>query len=733
MRRALGLSSATIAPPTPGVTFVAMSAIDGAATQPCASCGQLVDVTGLEPFSKVDCPHCGAPMRVARTFENYEVVEPLGTGGMGSVFKARDTKLNRFVALKLLRREFAGDQSFTEKLQEEARITGSIRHPHVVEVYAVGSDGGQFYVVMELVDRGSLDDRIEDEKQLGELRTLELGLQIAQGLQAALKAGLIHRDIKPGNILFADANTAKIVDFGLAWLAEKNAEAQGGEIWGTPYYIAPERLTGKPEDFRSDLYSLGATLFHAIAGHTTFEAETMSAAELRSLKEHPPKLQVVVPQVSDETAAVIDRMLRPDPADRQSSYKELIDELQAARAALLAREEELRARWSWPVRLLALVGVLVVAAGLLYGGWVGLYHLPDWRSHVQLPWEKTAAPQESVAVTPAVDFAKDLPAARHELAAGHYATAEALFHQLAAARPELAPAADLAAGLQLWERGEFASAATSFQKFVARKPAPAFPWIKDLQPLAADRLHDYQLAQDWQRTRAATRDPAEQLRKLRAVMSQLRTKGALAFELADEEAKLTAQVAEIARQHAAEDAAHAAIERPQWEAALTAARRAEASYQFEAALAALQKVPLTAESLEAARADEVQRARWLADWKTMLIGDINRTGYGGAVTDVHGIRYDGPVRHATAQKIELKTRYGSVMTDWRNLPPPMLLTIARAFIRLGAADVAEREWLSAMFAQATGQTDVAAELGKKAAAAKAEFRELLPRFLPAAK
>ena len=289
----------------------------GAQVQSCPGCGGPVETAGLEPFAKVNCPACGKQVRVERVFEHFTVVEPLGTGGMGSVYKARDARLNRFVALKLLRKEFADDASFTAKLKEEARITASIKHPHVVEVFSVGEDHGQFYVVMELVDGGSLDDRMEDEKRISELQTIELGIQVAKGLQAALKAGLIHRDIKPGNILFADRSTAKIVDFGLALFAAQHAGTEN-EIWGTPYYVAPERLTSEPEDFRSDLYSLGATLFHAIAGRPTFEIETQSATELKKLKADPIKLKEVAPDVSDETAAVIDQMLRPDPADRQT-------------------------------------------------------------------------------------------------------------------------------------------------------------------------------------------------------------------------------------------------------------------------------------------------------------------------------------------------------------------------------------------------------------------------------
>ncbi len=344
----------------------------GAQVQSCPSCGETVATTGLEPFGRVDCPACGQPLRVERVFdENFVVVEPLGTGGMGSVYKARDTRLNRFVAIKLLRKEFAGDSTFTAKLQDEARITASIQHPHVVEVYSVGEDHGQFYVVMELVDGGSLDDRMEDEKRISESQTLELGLQVAQGLQAALQAGLIHRDIKPGNILFVDRTRAKIVDFGLALLAAQHAETEG-EIWGTPYYVAPERLTGAKEDFRSDLYSLGATLFHAVSGRPTFENETQSAAELKKLKSNPISLKEVAPEISEETVAVIDQMLRPEPVDRQKSYKELISQLEAAQSAYLAREEELRARWDWPARLAVWLGLLLfliaVGYGVAFGG-----------------------------------------------------------------------------------------------------------------------------------------------------------------------------------------------------------------------------------------------------------------------------------------------------------------------------------------------------------------------------
>ena len=698
--------------------------------QSCPSCGHTVETAGLEPFAKVNCPGCGEQLRVERVFENYLVVEPLGTGGMGSVYKARDTRLNRFVALKLLRKEFAGDAEFTAKLQDEARITASIKHPHVVEVYSVGEDHGQFYVVMELVDGGSLDDRIEDEKRISELEMLEVGLQVAKGLQAALKAGLIHRDIKPGNILFTDRHTAKIVDFGLALLAAAHAETEG-EIWGTPYYVAPERLTNTKETFVSDLYSLGATLFHAVSGQPIFAEETQSAAELKKLKSDPPGLRTRLPEISEETAAVIDRMLRPNPADRQNSYEELIAELQSANAAVLAREEELRARWGWPRRVAVSLGVLLALGGIGYGLSLGWKHLP--RPTLRLP----AGVGAGATATPIPDLQAQVAPARRELAAGQYGTAEGHFRELAQIDPAIEPAAELCAALQMWERGEFSQATAIFERFVKYEPPPRFAWLKEMRRLAQDRLADYRLYAEWEKNRDATKDPEVGLKKIRALAGKLKAKGALAFRVADEEARLAAQGQELATRRAAEekkrdaeDKKRAAEEAPRWQAALRAERKPLAAYRFENAVAILESAKIEAKSLQAEREQELQRVRWLAEWKTRLISDINKTGYGGVVTDRQGVRYDGPVRRATPDKFELKTRYGNVMTDWLNLSPEMLLKMSTAFIRPGAAEIPERQWLSAIFAAQTGQREAAKELAGKAGEAKAEYRELLPRYFP---
>lgn len=304
----------------------------------CRACGQLLDVSDLDPFSEIDCPNCGDPQRVRKRFHHFELMELMGEGGMGSVFRATDLNLQRQVALKILKRHAGGQEPDYKKLAEEARITASINHPHVVKVFSFGDDNGLFYLAMELVPKGSLDDLMGLQGRIGELQALNTGIQVAQGLQAALERGLLHRDVKPGNILYADANTAKIVDFGLAVLLDEQAQEQG-EIWGTPYYIAPEKLDNRPEDFRSDMYSLGGTLFHAIAGRPPFEASTASMVALKHVKSQAVSLQAFAPDVSSETAYVINRMLHKDPDGRYASYDELIGHLNYARQKLLERSQ----------------------------------------------------------------------------------------------------------------------------------------------------------------------------------------------------------------------------------------------------------------------------------------------------------------------------------------------------------------------------------------------------------
>lgn len=396
----------------------------------CPGCGTLIDVSDAEPLALLHCPSCGNGMRVRRIFDHFELVEVLGSGGMGAVYRAVDKNLNRSVALKLLRREYSADAEFVAQFENEASITASINHPNVVKVYSAGNDHGLIYIAMELVDKGSLDDLMTLQGRVAEAQVLEVGMQIAQGLNAALQRGLIHRDVKPGNILFADAHTAKIVDFGLAVLQE-HAGRVAGEVWGTPYYVAPEKLDNSPEDFRSDIYSLGGTLFHAVAGRPPFEAETASLVALKHLKSEAVSLQAFAPDVSSATAFVINKTLSKNPEERYQSYAELIEHLEYARSEVLAATAagpQRRARlqlegaethraMSWVT--FAMVAVVVIGGLVLFTMRERIFgSKPD-------PVAKAAEVRKA-----AESFEKPYLAARQQIVKGDFRGAAEAFHAL---------------------------------------------------------------------------------------------------------------------------------------------------------------------------------------------------------------------------------------------------------------------------------------------------------------
>jgi len=308
----------------------------------CHSCNGVIDLTGRSAFAHVECPQCGAVSVVPLQFGNFLLLNPLGVGGMGTVYKAIDLSLSRFLALKILRKKLASQPEFIENFSREARSAAAVNHPNIAQVYSFGEFEGQYYLAMELLERGSLDDRISTLGKLPEKDVLLNGQNISAGLRAAHQRGLLHRDIKPGNILYGEDNTPKIVDFGLA-----RAQAQVGEgsststepIWGTPYYIAPEKLRGHPEDVRSDIYSLGATLFHALAGRPPFDAATASEVVTKHATQPAHSLKTYAPTIQEFTAHVIGRMLSKNPAERYDSYDELIHDFNEALTNLKLSEE----------------------------------------------------------------------------------------------------------------------------------------------------------------------------------------------------------------------------------------------------------------------------------------------------------------------------------------------------------------------------------------------------------
>src|SRR5438067_8959067 len=720
----------------------------------CPRCAAPMEIGDVEPLSRVPCPACGERVRIARSFDHFELRETLGTGGMGTVYKARDTQLDRDVALKLLRKDLGPE--YANQLQQEARITASVNHPHVVQVFSFGRDHDQYYLVMELVDRGTLDDLIAEQKKLPEADALRAGIEVARGLRAAYQKGLIHRDVKPANILFNAEGMAKISDFGLAGIVEPNAQTSGA-IWGTPYYIAPERLNNQPEDFRSDIYSLGATLFHAVAGRPPFDGETMSASELRALKNNPLKLKDVAPEVSRPTASVIAGMIAPDPHLRFASYDALILALKKSERVLHGEPEP----WSAKAALFIAAATLIA---LIFLGWI-------FFSRHREPANVTA----SASATPAFDVNREFDDGRQQIIDGKYPAARATFARLASetknkqpiydwallnqaaaalldqqesqmrqalqevenagsggfADPQLGaflldtarranarttivlsdipdhaakPFALFLLGLTDVQLGRFNDAKALLEAFTLSQPSGSLSWIDKYKPIARKYLEDSRAWLAWREQHGSAKSPAEirsALEKLRALKLQKRT--AISAEALLAERTLANRLGEIEKAQEKQHQDLLAREMPRWHAALESYRRRVAIYDFTGAAGAMGRLKLTEPSLRATQRNYQNAADWLAQWKATLINDLNAHSYNGAVI-VSDTQYNG-IAGATADKLKMKVPYGSAETDWFKVPGAALVTISSSF-----ATDADRQWRCGVFAWAIGQSNAAREL-----------------------
>lgn len=296
-----------------------------------------MDLAEVAPLTVVECPGCGAPQTVFQRFGPFQLERLLGVGGMGAVYKAMDVALQRPIAIKVLQKNLSHDHNLTAQFEREAALTARINHPSVVRVYSTGTAHGMFYIAMELVAQGSLDGLMDSHGAISEAEILRIGIQVAEGLQAANRAGLVHRDIKPGNILFAEQNQPKIVDFGLA-LQSNQTHSPSGDIWGTPYYVPPESLAFQPEDHRSDMYALGATLWHAFTGSPPHPSTSISIQELLVIKRHPVDLAKAHSSAHPQTVAVLNRMLAFSADERFPDYESLLLEMRAAHAVALGSE-----------------------------------------------------------------------------------------------------------------------------------------------------------------------------------------------------------------------------------------------------------------------------------------------------------------------------------------------------------------------------------------------------------
>jgi eukaryotic-like serine/threonine-protein kinase len=721
----------------------------------CPECGLPVDIGDAEPLSRVPCPACGERVRIARSFNHFELRETLGTGGMGTVYRARDTQLDRDVALKLLRKDLGPE--YANQLQQEARITASVNHPHVVQVFSFGHDHDQYYLVMELVDRGTLDDLMAEQKKIPEADVLRTGIEVARGLRAAYQKGLIHRDVKPANILFNEEGMAKISDFGLAGIVEPQTQTSGA-IWGTPYYIAPERLNNQPEDFRSDIYSLGATLFHAVAGRPPFDGETMSASDLRTLKDNPLKLKDVAPEVSRPTATAIARMIAPDPRLRFASHDALILALQKSERVLRGEPKPWSAKAALLIAAVTLLGLIVL-------GWFLL-------ARPRVPVEAAG----SISAPSAFGISREFDDGRRQIIDGRYPAARVTFARLASQTKNNQPIYDWALlnqavaalldqqesltrqalhevenagtgnfsdaslgaflrdtaklanlhstvalsdvpdhpakpfalfllGLTDVQLGRFNDAEALLKTFVASQPPQSLAWISEYKPIARKYLADSQAILAWREQHRSAKSMTElrnALSSLQDLIAQLQTNTAVSAEA------LLAQKTLVARLRDAEN--------PRWNAALQSYRRLVAFYDFTGAASAIKKVKLTEPSLRETQRNCQNVADWLAQWKATLINDLNTHGYNGVVV-MSDTEYSG-IAGATAGKLKMRVPYGSAEIQWSKVPAPTLVTVSSSF-----ATDADRQWHCGVFAWAFGQTNAARQLFDAACSAKPSYKE----------
>lgn len=334
----------------------------------CSKCRHEMNVEGREPFTTVACETCGTPLTVPVMLGTFLLLERMGAGGMGAVYRALDTGLNRFVAIKVMKAALGEDKKLVESFLREAQAAAALNHRNIVQIYSCGQERGQPYIVMELVTGGKMSDLFTKEQPIEEALLLKICRGVTDGLSAANGAGLVHGDIKPENILMDQDGTPKIVDFGLAQFV--NAQKDRGEIWGTPYYISPERARGNKADHRSDIYSLGATMFHALAGTPPFDGKTPADVVLARLKHPPPSLAELRPGLQKQTVDLIDRMMAADPFLRYPTSASLKSDMQAALDAADAAKKSLAhphaKKSNRPSVVIGVVAVGLVAALGLY-------------------------------------------------------------------------------------------------------------------------------------------------------------------------------------------------------------------------------------------------------------------------------------------------------------------------------------------------------------------------------
>src|SRR5919107_345236 len=261
----------------------------------------------------------------------YAVSGLLGGGGMGEVFLARDQVLDRDVALKVLRNQYAQDEEFVDRFEREAKAAASLNYPHIVQVYDRGTAAdGTYYIAMEHVPGGTLKDRIFESGPMRTAEAARMATQVADALGVAHARGVVHRDIKPQNVLLTAHGDAKVADFGIARAASETTVSDNSLVLGTAKYMSPEQATGDPVGPASDLYSLGVLLYEMLTGEVPFEADSEIDVAMNHVTTPPPPPIEKNPSVPEALNAVVMKLLEKKPEDRYPGAPELVADLSRA-------------------------------------------------------------------------------------------------------------------------------------------------------------------------------------------------------------------------------------------------------------------------------------------------------------------------------------------------------------------------------------------------------------------
>lgn len=267
--------------------------------------------------------------------DRYEILEKIGTGGMSDVYKAKDHKLNRFVAVKVLKQEFSENANFVSKFRIEAQAAAGLMHPNIVNVYDVGEEGENHYIVMELVEGITLKKYIEKKARLSVKEAVSIAIQVSMGIEAAHNNHIIHRDIKPQNIIISKEGKVKVTDFGIAKAATSNTITSN--VMGSVHYTSPEQARGGYSDEKSDIYSLGVTMFEMLTGRVPFNGETTVAIAIKHIQEEFPSPRDYVPEIPVCVEQIVFKCCQKSPDRRYQSMSELIVDL---KQSLISPDED---------------------------------------------------------------------------------------------------------------------------------------------------------------------------------------------------------------------------------------------------------------------------------------------------------------------------------------------------------------------------------------------------------